>query len=265
MTNQLLAKTSSSKFKCVYSKEGYSSFLKTLLKEGDIDQLQNLHITGLPNQKDQKVKCSGSSGVEYLYLGYINGTFSLDKQYSIEDPHFYVHNTWGHKYNIDAVGKFYPCTKAEIDEGNAVIHSSPFTTILKVVKNIQFGATWPQSVMSDHGNPIKDSWIHAIEYYMHLSDNQFWNTLLRGNNVETHFRDEGLTFRWNSTSRPHKAVGAWNIKRHEWDVEFTVPGDQWRPFFEDFFPNRIPRQQFQIEKLGKALPSIISGDLVVSV
>ena len=268
MTNEFIGKRVGKRFDCVYSEAGYSTFLKTLLKEDDVIQLQNLAITNLPNNKDQKVKCTDkTNGGEYLYLGYINGTFSLDKQFNVKDPHFYLHQNWGKTYNIDAVGKFYPCSKEAIDEDNAFFHSTNSKiTILKVLKNIQFGASWPQTSMSDHGNPIKHSWIHAVEYYMRLSDNQEWITLLEGpSKVNTNLRDKELTFRWNSTSRPHKARGTWVIQRNEWQVEFNVPGSQWRPFFEDFFPRKMPLQGFEIEKLGKALPSIISGGLEVSV
>lgn len=106
-----------------------------------------------------------------------------------------------------------------------------------------------------------------MDPYIHLSisDKQQWITLLDGpSKVNTNFRDEEVTFRWNSTSRPHKVRGLWVIQRNEWHVEFIASGDDWRPFFEDFFPSKMPMQGFEIEKLGKALPSIIHGDLKVS-
>lgn len=267
MTNELFGKTLLKDFNCVYSEEGYSTFLTTLLKEDDVTQLQNLTITGLPTFKNQKVKCVDEVlGDSYLYLGYIKGTFSLDEQFNVKDPHFYLHQNWGTNYNIDAVGKFYPCSKEGIDKENAVLQSTGYSTVLNVVKNIQFGASWPQTSMSDHGNPIEHSWIHVIQSHIHFSNNKEWITFLEGPlNVDTKIHDRELIFRLNSNSRPHKARGYWNIKRNGWEAQFSFSSSQWRPIIKDFFPKKMPMQGFEIEKLGKALPSIISGDLTVCI
>lgn len=255
-----------SNFDCVHSKMGHSSFLKTLLKEEDVVQLKNLAITSLPNHKDLKVMCTDPVfGDRFFYLGSLDGTYSFDKQFNIKDPHFFLHNKYGKKFNIDAVGKFYPCSNEGIDEENAILQTIGSSTVLKVLKNIQFGASWPQTSMSDHGNPIGNSWIYEIEKNMNFSEHKEWITTFEGpSKVKTDLRDDDLVFRLNSNSKPHRVRGHWIIQRNKWEVTFSLLGSHWRRFVRDFFPRKMPLQGFEIEKLGKALPRIIYEDLWVS-
>ena len=266
MTNEMLSNFNEI-YNCVYTEAGHSADLKTLVKEEQVVQLQNLRIISLPTFKDQKMKCTDQQGKEYLYLGYINGTFFLDKKFSVEDPHFYLHNFWGKDtWYIDAVGKFYPCPKEGVDEPNAVFHSIGTMTIMKVLKNFQFADSWPSMLLSDDGAPIKSSLIHEFERrYMHLSDNLQWISLLEGSSgVHTNLRDDKITLRRSSTSKSYKATGIWVVTKNQWYGSFDGPVDHWQDFFEDFFPTKMPFSGFEIEKLGKALPQIISGGLEVS-
>ena len=266
MTNDLLGKRSDQIFNCVYSEAGHSEDLKTLVNEGQVTQLQNLRIISLPTFKDQKMKCTDQQGKEYLYLGYINGTFLLNKQFSVEDPHFYLRKFSGHDWTIDAVGKFYPCLKEEVDEPNAVFYAVGSHTIMKVIKNFQFSASWPQTSMTDHGTSNQNSLIHEIQRkYLHISETMEWFSIFeRSLGVHTNVRDNKMELRWSPTSRSHKAKVDWVINKNEWLVHFDVQGDQWQEFTEDFFPKIMPYSGFEIEKLGKALPYIIYGDLEVS-
>ena len=269
LTNDYLGKSIGKVFECIESEAGHSAFFKNLLKEDDVVQMQNLAITNLPNFKDQKVKCT-TVDVEnrdvYVYLGSAIGTYHLDKEFSIKDPHFYVLQRHTH-YNIDAIGKFYPCPKEGKDENNAVFHSLKGKTIVKVQKNIQFRPWWGEKTLDDNEDPISDYWIHAIDPLVHMSDETTWITILEGpTKFHTNVLDNNMTLRKNPGSRPHNATGLWVVEKNEWNVKFNIGNlKQWRPFVEDFFPKRMPMQGFEIEKLGRALPTIIDGDLKVSI
>ena len=255
-----------SHFTCSYSNQG-EGFFKGLKKENQVIQLNNLILTSLPTYKNSKmIFCTDHHGHNMVYLGSTNGTLLVDQHYSVKDPQFFVHNNWGsYEWYVDAVGKFYPCQKEGKDEPNAVYSATGKTTVLRVTKNIQFSPSWPHIFMADHGENLADSWMSVIENnFMHMSNKLHWNSLLKGNSFHTNVRDNDMILQFNSTSRRHKVSTDWVVNRHSWEADIQIHNDQWRPFVEDFFPDKMIFVGFEIKKLGQALPHVIDGNLKVS-